>query len=375
MLSRLKINNFQKHSDLEVKFDEKITAIVGESDVGKSSILRAIKWIAFNRPRGDGFIKDGEKEVSVKLKMDKSVLERKRGKENLYIVDKQRLVAFGNDVPPQVDGIMNLGEENFAFQHDPPFFFCETAGEVARRLNKIADLDIIDTVSANIASKMRKTKATKEVVEERLKTVIEEVESLQYVDQLEKDLSVLEIAEEENQARSTRMACLSDLMNEAILSHKKASRLLKAHLSASGLAKRGTEAIEVRESLISIQDLVESVQIEEQRMKVQVPNLGGLSQLVEDVGEQSYRLDHLSSLVKLVKIEDKKKQKKIPDIRKLSRLVENIQKNKKLLKNLENFVNSGVKLTDNRVEKELVLAEERLEKEMGGLCPLCGSEI
>ena len=70
MIDRVQILNFQRHGELKIVFDEQITTIVGPSDTGKSSVLRAIRWVAFNRPLGDGFIRFGENECVVRLWVD-----------------------------------------------------------------------------------------------------------------------------------------------------------------------------------------------------------------------------------------------------------------------------------------------------------------
>ena len=70
MLEKLRIINFQKHEDLTVSFDDRITTIVGPSDVGKSAVLRALRWVLTNQPDGSGFIREGEKNASVVLRVD-----------------------------------------------------------------------------------------------------------------------------------------------------------------------------------------------------------------------------------------------------------------------------------------------------------------
>ena len=168
-IDRLQIQNFQRHEQLRLKLDESIVAITGQSDVGKSSVLRALRWLATNRPRGDGFVRDGGERTSVKIRVDGKTVERVRGKgENTYTVDGKVLEAFGTDVPEEIANLLNLGPENFQGQHDPPFWFCLTAGEVAKQLNKIVDLELIDQATARIATKLRKCKARVEVVESRL---------------------------------------------------------------------------------------------------------------------------------------------------------------------------------------------------------------
>ena len=48
MLKRLRIKNFQKHGKVDISFDPHVTCIVGDSDAGKSSLLRALHWFLTN---------------------------------------------------------------------------------------------------------------------------------------------------------------------------------------------------------------------------------------------------------------------------------------------------------------------------------------
>jgi exonuclease SbcC len=192
MIERIQIRNFQKHSKLRVAFDEKITTIVGPSDAGKSSILRAIRWVAFNRPLGDGFIRHGEEACSVKLWVDGRKVERQKTKgKNVYSIDGKMLSAVGTDVPEEIQRLLNLTSENFQGQHDAPFWFSLTAGEVAKRLNVIVDLEVIDRSATWLASRLRKARTEQEVAERRLQAAVEEQQRLEFVPELAKDFGAV----------------------------------------------------------------------------------------------------------------------------------------------------------------------------------------
>ena len=90
MFKRITIKNFQAHKKLELSFDPHVTTIVGPSDVGKSAVIRAIAWLATNRPSGTEFIRDGAKTAIVELEIDGHTIRRERSKSlNLYVLDGQ----------------------------------------------------------------------------------------------------------------------------------------------------------------------------------------------------------------------------------------------------------------------------------------------
>lgn len=194
MLERLKSHNFRKHKELDIEFGPGITTITGDNYAGKSTIIRNIKWVTQNLPAGLSVINwDAEKAVS-RLEVDSHKITRTRSKsKNSYKLDDgEPFGAFGNDVPEPIAQLLNISDLNFQGQHDAPFWFCQTSGEVSKQLNKIVNLDIIDKTQSNLESQKRETTAQITVVTERLKTAKKKRDELLYVDEMNKDLTQLE---------------------------------------------------------------------------------------------------------------------------------------------------------------------------------------
>lgn len=176
MLESIALRNFQVHEDLIVEFSPTITTIKGPTDKGKSAVLRALRWVCLNDVAGADFIREGAKRVTITLhvtdgKGSHSTISRSKstdGHVNLYVWDDREFKAFGQSVPPDIAHALALNEINFQGQHDPPFWFADTAGEVSRKLNAVIDLTIIDTALSNIASEVRRAQERKGLCEERL---------------------------------------------------------------------------------------------------------------------------------------------------------------------------------------------------------------
>lgn len=197
MLERIHISDFQCHESLGIAFDPKVTCLIGPSDIGKSAVLRAIRWAAFNRPLGDACVRDGTERSTVKLLVDGKTIRRRRGKGiNLYELDKQRFVAFGNNVPEQIENLLNLSDANVQGQHDPSFWFSLSPPEVARQLNQVVDLDVMDAVASRVAARVRSVGAEQGVVTKRLTEAQGELEGLSYVPEMEEEIEKLEALEE-----------------------------------------------------------------------------------------------------------------------------------------------------------------------------------
>lgn len=183
-LVSLELNDFQVHKHIAVDFGKSITCIRGETDKGKSSILRALRWVCLNDIPGEEFIRIGAKRTVVKLLVkvgkDRHEIVRIRGGgTNEYWLDSKVYRSFNNGVPPDIAAVLNLNEINFQAQHDSPYWFTETAGEVSRRLNAIIDLSVIDTALSNVAAEVRKAQERKTISEERLTAAKKEYEELE----------------------------------------------------------------------------------------------------------------------------------------------------------------------------------------------------
>ena len=56
MIKSVLYRNFQSHKKTLLEFHDGINIIMGPTDSGKTSLLRGLYWVRYNRPRGDDFI-------------------------------------------------------------------------------------------------------------------------------------------------------------------------------------------------------------------------------------------------------------------------------------------------------------------------------
>jgi len=147
ILESLHLINFQIWDDLFFQFVPGINAIIGPSDIGKSSALRALYWLTQNYPSGDEFLKHGAKFVSVEgVWPGGKVMRYRSKKENKYIINGVDFDTVGTSVPKEARDIMGLTDTNFQMQDDPFFLIgLPNSGEVAKRLNQVVGLNLIDT--------------------------------------------------------------------------------------------------------------------------------------------------------------------------------------------------------------------------------------
>lgn len=212
MIEHLSISNFQAHRSFDADLGP-ITVLVGPSDVGKSSILRALRWILLNDAAAD-FTTWGEKATKVEAVVDGRTITRKKGAgNNYYSIDAGNPYdAVGKSVPDDVAALALVDDRNFQGQMDSPFWLSETAGEVSRQLNEAVDLDIIDKSLAFVASELRDARAEVKLVNARLEQAKEKRQALRWTEEAAADVEAVVLADATTTNLRDRSASLAKIL-------------------------------------------------------------------------------------------------------------------------------------------------------------------
>jgi DNA repair exonuclease SbcCD ATPase subunit len=306
-LESLKLHNFQAHEDLEVKFSPTITTIKGATDSGKSAILRALRWVCLNDTAGADFITEGKKRAEVTLeisyglppaKLISTIIRNKNkdGNTNTYTLDGKEFKAFGQGVPLDIEKVLALRDINFQGQHDSPFWFSETAGEVSRKLNSVIDLEIIDTTLANIATEVRRAMERKSLCEERLAEAKRQLEELapqkDRIDEFQnvkgKQIALKSITEDFNKLGDIAWRVSANKARTLKLQAEDGSALLATMLAARR-AERASFALD---------QLIASTQLAN-KLAVVPPDFSPVAQAFTEYRAQTEYADRLEKLVNL----------------------------------------------------------------------------
>jgi energy-coupling factor transporter ATP-binding protein EcfA2 len=260
MIEKLKLTNFQAHRKLEIEFDPKITTIMGRTDSGKSSIIRALLWIIQNKPVGHAFVRRGKKKTTVRLVVDGKELVRQKGSDiNIYKWCGEQYKSFGNGVPDDIALFLNLSNLNFQRQHDAPFWFSETAGQVSRNLNEIVDLDVIDRSLSKSASHLRTTVATLRVNKERLEGAREKKKQLAYVPEMVEEWAAVVGLEKSRADKAAGVAPVGLLVGQVRAYQGKAQRARAQALAALSLVELAGAARGLGARAQKLRRLLESI--------------------------------------------------------------------------------------------------------------------
>lgn len=221
MIEKIEIHNFQSHKATVLELDAKVNTLQGNSDCGKSAVLRALQWLIFN-PAGDYFISDWARkgktqtapcEVIVHANGHKIV--RRRDKDfNGYYLDDEMFEATRNTVPKKISDILNLGEVNVQRQLDPPFLLSMSAGEVSRYINNLVNLTRIDTWTSAANSRDRKLRQEADAAFERVEKARGKVESYSFLPRLEELSATIESLEAHGSDVGALYADLSETLSK-----------------------------------------------------------------------------------------------------------------------------------------------------------------
>ena len=343
MIKSLKIQNFQSHAKTELEFSPGVNVIVGTSDSGKTAIIRALRWVRWNRPSGDAFRSKWGGSTSVLVECEEAKVSRIKDKSDKFLLrpkgrDEMEFKAFGTNVPEEIVALLNLDEINLQSQHDAPFLISDSPGVVAAHFNRVAGLDKIDEATSRINGWMRELAADikyKEAEEERLR---EQYTQFEYLDKFEAEVEVVEG------------------MERLLTQQKNASR-------------------ELSRILLFLQ-----------RISLEMPRLQALMDIESKVNELNEKRRQEQSLILLLNNIDTIEEQIAADKDALtleSIVEETLEKYEKYGNTYNLFVRLKTILDNNNtldrrlktIKTKVDTLQAKFDKEMGDVCILCGQTI
>lgn len=262
MLESLTISNFQTHRKLEVALDPRVSTIIGRNDVGKSTILRALRWVCLNRAPPN-FIHWDAESARVQLMVDGHKIVRKRGKENVYFLDGVKLKAFSSAVPDVVAKVLNLDVVNFSGQHDAAFWFSQSPGQVAKNLNQIVNLEVIDNVLERIASRLYAAKTKVDVCSTRLQSAEATAAELSWVKKMLPRFNQIDEQAKANKRKAKERDGLAVLVDKLTTANHTVRTLAPRVERAEEILQAGQAYEEKRQQMWKLQKLIEALEFQE----------------------------------------------------------------------------------------------------------------
>lgn len=352
MIKSLHIKNFQSHANTNLVLHPGVNVIIGESDTGKSAILRALSWLVRNKVDDKSFRSNWGGKTDVEIRFDDgNEVSRTQDKDNCYYLvnpnteTDEEYKAFRSDIPEDIVSALNMDVLNMSYQFDPPFLLADSPGEVAKTLNKIADLNDIDTSISNIRKMVLANSREISGVEFQLGELEQHKKELSFLPEMEKDVTELEqFLHKETQ-----------LCSQINVGHKLINAISKIE-----------EELKELELFLAADKEVTKVSALVDREKLLTSHARGLESLIKAIETDSKDLEILNSFL-LAEIEMKSA---LILIEKEFELSMQIKRFKLIINSIENY---ELKVRDS--ERFIAHLSNHLKSVMPEVCPLCDQEI
>lgn len=312
---------------------------MGQTNSGKSTVLRAFNLISTNRWH-KGYVRHGRKAVKVVLYVDGHKVVRKKGKGvNTWSLDGKVFhsdLTSKNQVPPEIAKLLNVSQDNFQRQLDLHFWFHDTPGSLSRKLNEIVNLERIDAAMANVAAEVRGQRAKEQVTLDRLRTARQEAKDLAWVREFDEDLQELERLEtavQEKTATLRSVEFLAKRLSELTDGIRNRSQIV---LDAKSVLAAGASAEKATREYKAVATFARKLREVDALARTEVPDFSELEKVrtrADKVAEECSEAEALAELI----LEQ------------------------------EDFV--------CRAEKELRARQAKLSKLTKGRCPACGQKV
>lgn len=311
--NRVTLSFFQRWEKLVLELGPRVTCLTGRSGAGKSSVVRALRWICLNEPSGQGLTNWEADEVKARLFFDdEHIVSRRRGSAekggNRYVLDGDTFASVGvGKVPEPIANLLRVGPDNFQRQLDPHFWLSLSPTQVARELNRIVDLDVIDTTLANVATRSRKANASLDVCRERVEKAKERVEALDWVEAFA--AAVLRVEQTGEGLEKARVSLRR--LGVGLEKARECYRVLDAARKALPALEAAVEAAEVYQTALEVRDrlggLLRRARKAASDAKVKIPDTSELDDIVIRMADAEWKRSRLEALLRRAREAEKVK--------------------------------------------------------------------
>jgi DNA repair protein SbcC/Rad50 len=228
MIKKLGIKNFQSHTNSQLEFHPGVNVIIGESQAGKTAIIRALSWLVKNRPTGIRYKNRSSRSnveveatfapgTEVKLVKGKAISE--------YTLNGQAFSKFGAEVPVEVSEAINIGELNIQSQLDSPFLITDSSYQVSHAINKITKMEESDEWVQTLNTKLMQNGQSKRLLQLELEELANKLHRYEGLERAENLLERAAVLSEKHRELSQLIGFLTlSIRNLRILQNKKTQK-------------------------------------------------------------------------------------------------------------------------------------------------------
>lgn len=389
-MMKVNIVDFQSIEDVDLEIDG-FTTIVGKSNIGKSSIIRAIHG-AFNNKEGDDYVRDGKKYAEVSVECPEIDLTwKKGGGHNDYLINGETLESVGRGAPPHVAEAGFRPVETSRMELDvqvasqfSPIFLLDSqkakGSDVAELISDIGRLGEIQEALRNCAKDRRSNENVVRVREKDLDGISAELEGYE---SLSEDLSLVEQVKAHKKAIETSerqvsvLAAFQDKVGETQTTIDRYEGIEEVDVpewDGGSLVSNLRTLMALSETVSRCQQTVSfyagvgDVEIPDHQLDDALKSLRTLDKFNELVGETQQRIDQYSGLQNVEIPENEKLDDDLAELDTFLSVREKVRDLEQKIPRLKEDVSElDGKLENKDDEIHDILVE-------AGECPTCGTE-
>jgi DNA repair protein SbcC/Rad50 len=221
------LENFQSHKYSTFNFDKGLNLVVGSSNQGKTSLVRALSLILYNT-WDKSWVKVGSAFCKITLMMDNgiTVIREKGEKVNKYVLQVsnqplQEFVNFGTEVPEAISKVLHINKIqldkddsltlNYASQLEPLFLFNRSGSQKAKVLGRLSGAHYLDYALRNLNTEKKQISTEKNLKSQELSLLKNQFTDLQAVTTFENKINELETKNAALDTASQRVITLKAL--------------------------------------------------------------------------------------------------------------------------------------------------------------------
>ena len=312
-IESVELFNFQKHDHLKVEFSPVgISSIIGCSDSGKSSIIRALMWVIFNRfsstivrRKVNNVLTDYTKVVlTVNDGGVIHVIERYvSDKKNSYTLDGSEYLSFGRSVPEPISNLLNVSSLCFQEQWEVPFMVGYSSGDISKTFNTMLSLNDMEEVIDRINSDIKEEGATVNALTEDLDSCKERLPLFAFLSDFESDYDKASKLYEELNDLDSRRSRIELTVHSAIESYEEQKRYADSFISEEVFVEIETLLSDYTENKTRISDLSSILKNISSIKNIEVIELPELDKVFSEYCSIKERLSEITKLLDYYKDE------------------------------------------------------------------------
>jgi DNA repair ATPase RecN len=302
LLKSLKIEGYQSLQDVKLDLAP-FTVIVGESNVGKTAVIRAVRALLENET-GTSFITKGKRSAIVLIEKDNvSVRWQKTAKIAEYDIivgnDVRSYGKTGGAVPEDVVKAMRMGEislgsgikftPNFHNQFSLPFLADETSPRVAKILGELSGVNILYMATQSANTLAKRTSRDKETVGAELADRLKQVQEFVSLKRRGELLEQAKVKRESYYKSMTNLLRCQEYLTDLRQLTDRVAALNKVEVKIAPIAKVDLEAASDKAAMLN--RMVEALNDLRRQIK-RVLELGQMVAAAEELMEAKHKELH-----------------------------------------------------------------------------------